>query len=64
MGKGLKIKIKLWNLVVSKPENDKLGRKTAKNLKFYFSRTKIHIFLAHTKPQVDQIRKENRGKVQ
>ena len=63
MGKGLKIKIKLRNLVVAKPENHYLRLKTAINIKFLFGKKKQHSFLGDIKLHIDQIKK-NRGKVQ
>ena len=58
MGKYLKIKNQLWNLVVSKPEYHNLRRKTAINTKFEFSRKKEHSLIADTKLQVDQIKRK------
>ena len=57
MGKYLKIKNKLWNLVVSKPEHHNLSRKTAIKTKFEFSRKKEHSLIADTKLKVDQIKR-------
>ena len=51
MGKYLKI----WNLVISKPENHNLGRKTAIEIEFEFNRKKKHSFIADNKLQVDNL---------
>ena len=45
MGKYLKIKKKLWNLVVSKPEHHNFRRKTAIKTKFVFNRKNEHNLL-------------------
>ena len=49
MGKYIKIKKKLWNLVVSKPEHYNLRRKTAIKIRFELSRKKEHFSIADTK---------------
>ena len=48
----------MWNLVVLKPENHNLRRKTAIEDKFSISRKKNHSFFAYTKLQVDKIKKK------
>ena len=55
MVKCLKKFFKMWNLVVSKAENDNLTPKTAKNFIFSFSRMnkKDHSFLEPTNDQID-----------
>ena len=53
-----KNKKKIWNLVVSKPENDNFRLKNAIETKFRISRIKKHSFFADTKLQVDQIKKK------
>ena len=58
MGKYLKIKKKMWNLVVSKPEHHNLRRNTAIKTKFEISRKKEHSLIADTKLQVDQIKRK------
>ena len=62
MSKYLKIKKKLRNLVVSKPEHHDLSRKTAIKTKFEFSRRKEPSLIADTKLQVDQIKRKMEGK--
>ena len=49
---------KMWNLVVSKPENHNLWRKTAIKTKFELSRKKKHSLVADTKLQVDKIKRK------
>ena len=60
MGKYLKIK-KLWNLVVSKPENPNFRCNTAIKNEFELSRKKKSSFMADTKQQVVQISAEKNG---
>ena len=48
----------MWNLVLSKPENHNLRRKTLIKIKFDFNRTKKHSFIADNKLQVDQIKRK------
>ena len=62
MGKYLKIKKKLWNLVVSKPEHNYLRRKTAIKTKFEFSWEKEHLLIYDTKLQVDQSKRKMEAK--
>ena len=62
MGKYLKIKNKLWNLVVSKPENQNWSHKTTIKTHFEFSRKKEHSLIADTKLQVDQIKRKMEAK--
>ena len=57
MGEYLKIK-KMWNLVVSKPENHNLIRKTSIKIEYEFIRKRKHSFIADTKLQVDQIKRK------
>ena len=45
MDKYVKIKT-MWNLVISKPENHNLMRKTAIKIEFGFNRKKTHSFIA------------------
>ena len=54
MGKYLKTK-KMWNLVVSYPENRNLSRKTAILIEFDFNRKEKRSIIADWKLQVDQI---------
>ena len=61
MGKHLKLK-KMWNLVVSKPENNILRRKTAIKIEIEFSGKKKHSFIADIKLQVDQIKRTMEAK--
>ena len=49
MGKYLKIKIKIWNLVVSKPEQHNLRTKTTIETNIDFSRKKEQSLIADTK---------------
>ena len=49
---------KIWNLVVSKPENNNFRLENAIDNKFQISRMKKHSFSADTKLQVDQIKKK------
>ena len=58
MGKYLKIKKKLWYIVVSKPEHHNLRPKTPKKTKFEFSRKKEHSLIADTKLQVEQLERK------
>ena len=63
MGKFLKIKKKLWNLVVSKPEHHNFKkRKTAIKTKFEFSRRKEHSLIADTKLKIDQCKRKMEAK--
>ena len=62
MGKYLKIKKKLWILVVSKPEHHNLRRKTAKKTNLVFSRKKAHSLIADTKLPVDQNKRKIEAK--
>ena len=62
MSKKLKIK-KLLNLVVSKPENHNMRRKTSIKNEFEFSRKNKHSFIADTKLKVDKVTKKG-GKFQ
>ena len=55
MGKYVK---KMWNPVVSKPENHNLRRKTAKHNIFLMSRKKKHSFFADNKLQVELIKEK------
>ena len=48
----------MWNIVISKPENHNLRRKTAINIKFDFNRKKKQSFIADNKLQVDQIKRK------
>ena len=45
-------------LVVSKPENHNLRRKTAIDIEFDFNRKKKHSLIAGNKLQVDQIKRK------
>ena len=56
MGKKLKFK-KMWNLVLSKPENHELRHNTPIKIYFEFSRKKKYSFIADTKLQIDKVRK-------
>ena len=56
-GKDLRTK-KIWNLVLSKPENNNFSLKTAIETKFLISRMKKDSLFADTKLQVDQIKKK------
>ena len=58
MGKYIKVFKKMWNLVISKPANQKLRRKTAIKIEFQFNRKKKHSFNADIQLQVDQIKKK------
>ena len=58
MGKYLKIKNNLRNLVVSKPEHHNLRRKTATKTKFEFRRKREHSLIADTKLKIDQSKRE------
>ena len=49
-------KKKMWNLVLSKPENHNLRHKTAITTKFEFGRKKKHSLIADPKLQVVQIK--------
>ena len=62
MGKYQKIKKKLWNLVVSKPEHHNLRRKFAIKSKFEFNKKNDHSLIADTKLQVDQIKRKMEAK--
>ena len=62
MGKYLKIKKKLWNLVVSQPEHRNLRPKTAIKTKFEFSRKKKHSLIADTNLEGDQIKRKMEAK--
>ena len=62
MGKYLKIKKKMWNVVVSKPEHHNLRRKTAIKTKIEFSRKKEHSSIADTMLKVDQIKRKMEAK--
>ena len=62
MGKYLNIKKKMWILVVSKPENHNLSRKTAIKIEFDFNRKKKHFLIADKKLQVDQIKRKIEAK--
>ena len=62
MGKYLKFKKNVWNLVVSKPEHHNIRCKTAIKTKFDFSRKKEHSLIADTKRQVDQSRRKMEAK--
>ena len=62
MGKYLKIKICLWNLVVSKPEHHNLSCKTTIKTEFEFSRKKKQSLIADTKLQVDQCKRKMEAK--
>ena len=44
------------NLVILKPENHNLSRKTAIKIEFDFNRKKKHSFIADNKLQVDQVK--------
>ena len=57
-----KNKKKIWNLVVSKPENKNFRLKNAIETKFPISRMKKHSFFADTKLQVDQMKKKKEEK--
>ena len=56
------IKIKMWNLVVSKPESDNLRCKIAKKIEIDLSRKEKHSLIADTKLQVDQIKRKMEAK--
>ena len=49
---------KIWNLVVSKPENNTFRFKTATEKKCQIGRKKTHSFFAETKLEVEQIKKK------
>ena len=51
-------KKKIWNLVVSKPENHNIRRKKAINTMFELSRKKEHSLIADSKLQVDQSKRK------
>ena len=61
IGKFQKTK-KIWNLIVSKPENNNFRLKNAIDTKFSISRMKKHSFFADAKLQVDQIKKKKEEK--
>ena len=61
MGKYLKIK-KMWKLVVSKPENHNLRRKTAIHIELDFIRKKKLSCLADTKLESDQFKRRMKAK--
>ena len=50
------------NLVISKPENHNLSRKTAVKIEFDFNKKKKHSFIADNKLQVDQIKRKIEAK--
>ena len=52
----------LWNLVISKPENHNLRRKTAIKIEFDFNRRKNYSFIADNKLQVDQFKRKIKAK--
>ena len=52
----------MWILVVSKPENHTLRRKTAVMIEFDFNRNKKHSLIADNKLQVDQIKRKMEAK--
>ena len=54
---------KIFNLVVSEPENNNFRLKNAIETKFQINRMKKHSFFSDTKLQVDQIKKKNGGNV-
>ena len=62
MGQYLKYFLKMCNLVISKPENHNLRRKTAIEIKIDFNRKKNHFSLADTKLHVDQIQRKMEAK--
>ena len=59
MKNGQKAKNKeMYNLVLSKPENQNLRRKTSINFEFEFSRKNKHSLITDTKLQFDKVRKK------
>ena len=62
MGKYLKIKKSLWNLVKSKPEHHTLRPKTAINNEFEFSRKNEHSLIFDTKLKIDQSKRKMEAK--
>ena len=62
MGKYIKIKKNLRNLVVSKPDHHNLRRKTAIKTEFEFSRKNEYSLIADTKLQVDQSKRKMEAK--
>ena len=52
----------MWNLVISKPENHSLRRKTEIKIEFGFNRKKKHSFIADNMPQVDQLKRKTEAK--
>ena len=62
MIKYLKIKKKMWTLVVSYPENHNSRRKTAIMIKFHIKRKKKHSLIVDSKLQVDQIKRKIEAK--
>ena len=58
MGKYRKFFKKMWNLVISKPENHNLRRKTAMKIAFDFNRKKKHSFIADNKQQFTKINRK------
>ena len=57
MGNNLKIK-KMWNLVVSNPENHNLWLKTAIEIEFQIGRENKHSFFADTELQVEKVKEK------
>ena len=55
-------KKKMLNLMVSKPENHNLRRKTAVEIEVECSRKKKPYFIADTRLQVDQINRKKEAK--
>ena len=52
----------MWNLVISKPENHNLRRKTAIKNEIEFSRKEKHSLIADTKLQNDKIKRKLEAK--
>ena len=52
----------MWNLLISKPENHNVRRKTAIKIEFDFNRKKNNSFIADNKLQVDQIKRKVEAK--
>ena len=53
---------KMWNLVVPKPGNHNLRRKTTIEINISTSRNMKHSFFANTKLQIDQIKEKTESK--
>ena len=48
----------MWNLVISKPENHILRRKTTIKIEFDFNRKRKHSSISYNRQQVGQIKKK------